>query len=119
MARAESGDNLGAAWLLIASLLRDEVPWLSEAALQLHRAYRAGDVQQVEAAQKDIRDLLRMMRHPRMFMRELEDNDESYMFMRHLPEMLEHLALLPPAKEKQGKRAKEQTPPEPPSESKA
>jgi len=118
-AQAESGENLGAAWLLIASYLREEVPWLSEAALQLHRAYRAGDMQQVEAAQRDIRDLLRMMRHPRMFMRGLEDDDESYMFMRHLPEMLEHLALLPPVKEKQTRRAKEQMPPEPSSELKA
>ncbi|MGB7722248.1 MAG: toll/interleukin-1 receptor domain-containing protein, partial [Bryobacteraceae bacterium] len=92
VARAESGENLGAAWLFIASFLRDEIPWLSEAALQLHRAYQVGDMQQVESAQTNIRTLLRMMRHSRMSMREFEGDEESYMFLRHLPEMLEHFA---------------------------
>ena len=119
MARAESGENLGVAWLFVASSLRDEIPWLSEAALQLHRAYQAGDMKQVESAQSDIRALLRMTRHSRSFRRGFEDDEEAVMFIRHLPEMLEHFALLPPTQEKKPRRAKEQTPPEPPSDSKA
>lgn len=119
VARAEGGENLGAVWLFIASFLRDEIPWLSESAFQLHRAYQAGDMKQVEAAAANIRDLLRMTRHTRVHMRGPEDDEETYMLVRHLPEMLEHLALLPPAKEKQAKRAKDQAAPEPSSESKA
>jgi hypothetical protein len=46
LARAESGENLGAAWLFISSFFRDEAPWLSETGLQLHRAYQAGDMRQ-------------------------------------------------------------------------
>ena len=119
VARAESGENLGAAWLFISSFLRDEIPWLSEAALQLHRAYQSRDTQQVASAQSNIRDILRITRHSRMFMRGFEDDEEGYMFMRHLPEMLEHFELLPPTQEKKSKRAKEQLPSEPSSESKA
>ena len=59
-----------------------------------------------------------MMRHSRMFMRGEED-EEAYMFMRHLPEMLEHLALLPSTQEKKSKRAKEQASSELSSELKA
>jgi hypothetical protein len=53
-----------------------------------------------------------------MFMRGEED-EEAYMFMRHLPEMLEHLALLPSTQEKKSKRAKEQASSELSSELKA
>jgi hypothetical protein len=119
LARAESGENLGVAWLFIASSLRDEIPWLSEVSLQLHRAYRSGDTQQIEAAQGDIRDLLRLTRHSRLFMRETPGDGEAYMFLRHLPEMLEHLALLPPTKGRTAKRAKEEASSEPSPESKA
>jgi hypothetical protein len=118
VARVESGENLGAAWLFIASFLRDDIPWLSEAALQLHRAYQGGDMQQVESAQTNIRALLRMMRHSRMSMRGFDDDEEAYMFLRHVPEMLEQSGLLPPTQEKKSRRVKEQTPSEPLSESK-
>jgi hypothetical protein len=52
-----------------------------------------------------------------MLSRDGED-EEAHMFMRHLPEMLEHLALLPTTKEKKPKRIKDETSSEPPSESK-
>jgi len=58
-----------------------------------------------------------MTRHSRMLSRDGED-EEAHMFMRHLPEMLEHLALLPTTKEKKPKRIKDETSSEPPSESK-
>ncbi len=118
MARSEGGENPGAAWLFLASFLRDEIPWLSEVALQLHRAYQAGDAQQIESAMRNMRDLARMTRHSRMLLRGPEEDEEAYMFLRHLPEMLEHLAPLPPTKETKAKRVKEEPQSESPTDSK-
>lgn len=109
-ARAEGSDNPGTAWLFISSFFREEVPWLSEIGLQLYRAYQAGDAKQVDQAQRALKDLLRMMRHSRMLMRGPEE-EETFMLMRHLPEVLEDLALLPPAKERKVRRVREEAPP--------
>jgi hypothetical protein len=108
-ARVDGSENPGAAWLFISSFLRDEVPWLSEIGLQLYRAYQTGDAKQVEQAQRALHDVLRMARHSRMMMRGPED-EETFMLMRHLPEMLERSALLPPAKERKPKRSREEPP---------
>jgi hypothetical protein len=118
VATGEGGENLSAAWLFISSFFRDEVPWLSEVALQLHRAHQLGDAQLIEGAQRNLRDITRMARHSRMFMRGPED-EEAHMLMRHLPDMLEHTGLLRPPKDRRSKKTKEDTAPEPSQESKA
>lgn len=110
MARAEGAENLGAAWLFISSFFREEIPWLSEIGLQLARAYQTEDRKQVERAVRTLHDVLRMARHSRMLMRGPED-EESFMMVRRLPEMLEHFGLLPPPVEGKRKRAKEETTP--------
>ena len=108
-ARSEESDNPGAAWLFISSFFRDEVPWLSEIGLQLYRAYQTGDAKQVEQSQRALHDVIRMARHSRMMMRGSEDED-TLMFIRHLPEMLEQSTSLPPVKERRPKRAREELP---------
>jgi hypothetical protein len=115
IARAEGSGDPSAAWLFISSFFRDEAPWLSEIGLQLYRAYQAGDAKQIEQAQRALNDMLRMARHSRMMMRGPED-EEMHMFVRHLPEMLEHFALLPPPRERKHRRGKEETPSDPPAE---
>lgn len=109
-AKSEGSENPAAAWLFISSFFKDEIPWLSEIGVQLYRAYQAGDATQVEQAQRALHDVLRMARHSRGMMRGSED-EETYMLMRHLPEMLEHFSLLPPAIERKTKRGR----PDPPT----
>lgn len=113
-AKNEGAENPAAAWLFISSFFKEEVPWLSEIGLQLYRAYQAGDAAQVEQARRALHDVLRMARHSRMTMRGPEDED-TYMLIRHLPEMLEHFALLPlPSPERKHKRGRpEPVAPEP------
>jgi hypothetical protein len=106
-ATSEEGTSPGAAWLFISSFFRDDLPWLSEIGLQLYRAYQSGDNKQVEEAQNILNQMLRMSRHSRMMMRGPED-DETYMLLRHLPELLEHTRLLSPVRERKAKRVKEE-----------
>ncbi|SRR5579871_239163 len=119
----ESEGNPGAAWLFIASSYRDDIPWLSEIALQFYRAYQAGDPSQIEACQRSIRDLARLARHSsRMLGIRGPEDEEMHMFARHLPEMLEHF--MPPSlpapvqKDRKPRRGKDEPDSEPPSESK-
>ncbi len=106
IARAEGRGDPGAAWLFISSHFRDEIPWFSEVGLQIYRAYQTGDRAQIDKAQHTLNDLLRMARHSRGMMRGIED-EESHMFIRHLPEMLEHFDLLPSVRERKIRRVKE------------
>lgn len=106
IARAEGAENPAASWLFISSQFRDEIPWLHEVALQMYRAYLAGDAVLIEQAQRALRDVSRLARRTRMLFRGPEDED-AYMLVRHLPEMLEHYALLPPSKGRKRSRGKE------------
>jgi hypothetical protein len=53
-----------------------------------------------------------MARHTRGMMRGRED-EETYMFVRHLPEMLTHFELLPRIRERKAKHVKSDVPAEP------
>lgn len=107
------------AWLFIASLTRDEAPWLAELALQLSRAFETHDVHAVDKVRRTISEFADLARHARMFVRGPED-EESYMLMRHLPEVLEHFVRFPASsKEQKAKRSKEENESKGPDEEKA
>jgi hypothetical protein len=109
LAQVEGSENPAAAWLFISSFFKDELPWFSEIGLQLYRAIQAGDAKQIEQAQLALHDVVRMARHSRLMLRGPED-EETYMFMRHVPQMLEESGLLPPAPERKPKRGRQDSP---------
>jgi hypothetical protein len=88
----ESGDPIGI--LLAASMVREDMPWLYELAVEAYHAIKAGDT---EAAEKEIRRLSRFterfMHGPFMdgpFMDEF-GGKEAHMFMMEFPHMFERM----------------------------
>jgi hypothetical protein len=88
----ESPDGQAAAWLMFISNFRDDYPWLYEIGLDLYRALRAGGPKEVAVAKESFQRALRAISRMRMS-RELfgPEDDEAFMFLRHLPEMMEPL----------------------------
>lgn len=87
----EPGDPV--AILMVASLVRDDVPWLYELAMEVYRAVKGGNV---DAIQREMRRLRRfsdvIMRGP--FMEEFGYGDkDSLMFAMEFPRMLEHTVM--------------------------
>lgn len=87
----EPGDPVGI--LMAASLVRDEVPWLYELAMEVYRAAKDGDV---EAIQNEIRRIHRFaeigMRGP--FMEEFGfESKDGHMLAMEFPRMLERFLM--------------------------
>lgn len=93
-------------WLLLASMFRDEVPWLSESALEVYRAVQTGNVEEMGKAQRSLQSLLRLMRNSKFFHRFLREDEDTFFMLRHLPEMIERFSPSPPVKAKKGRRLK-------------
>ena len=83
----ESGDPIGI--VMLASVVREELPWFYEFAQEAYRAICAGDF---EAADRQIRHLRHirefLLRGP--FMEEF-GGKEMHMLLREIPDMIEHL----------------------------
>ena len=79
--------------LLAASLVRDDIPWLYELAMEVYRAVKAGDRGGIEREMVRLRRLSeRILRGP--FMEEFGfGNKESHMFAMEFPRMLEHMLI--------------------------
>jgi hypothetical protein len=84
----EPGDPV--AILMVASLVRDDMPWLYEMAMEVYRAVKAGNVEAIEREMQRLRRFSElMMRGP--FMEEFGfGGKESHMFAMEFPRMLEH-----------------------------
>jgi hypothetical protein len=84
----EPGDPVGI--LMAASLVRDDMPWLYELAMEVYRAVKAGNTEAIEHEMKRIvRFSEGIMRGP--FMEELGyGSKESHMIAMEFPGMLEH-----------------------------
>ena len=88
MEGGESEDPVGI--LLAASMVRDEMPWFYEIALETYRALNSGDTQEAERQVKRLHRLPdRLMQGP--FMEEFGSKD-MHMFMMEFPHMIEHMA---------------------------
>jgi len=98
----QSGDPVEI--LMVASLIRDDIPWLYELTMEVYRAAKSGDADLIEA------EIIRLQRFSKSMMRGpfidalgLSDSKEAYMFAHELPIMLERslrreLANKPPSR---------------------
>ncbi|HEX9775872.1 MAG TPA: toll/interleukin-1 receptor domain-containing protein [Actinomycetota bacterium] len=84
----EPGDPV--AILMAASIVRDDLPWLYELAMEVYRAVKSGNIEGIEREIKRIRRLSEMvMRGP--FMEEFGfGRKEHHMIAMEFPRMLEH-----------------------------
>ncbi len=85
----EPGDPV--AILMMASVVRDELPWLYELAMEVYRAVKAGKPDVIEAEMRRLRRFSEVMMHG-PFMHELGYGDkESHFIAMELPRMLERV----------------------------
>lgn len=105
MSRSE-GENSSLPWLLLASFLRDDMPWVSDAAIELHRAIERGDPVGIEKAYRNMKTVLRLMSRSKFFHRFGADDEESFMMYRHLPELLDQFMAELPTDSRRSRRAK-------------
>ncbi len=85
---SKSDDPVGI--LMIASLLRDDIPWLYEIAMEVYRTAKSGDPKAAEEAMMRFRDAAKFtMRGP--FMEEFGvSSKEMHMMMMELPHLLDN-----------------------------
>jgi hypothetical protein len=109
----EPGDPV--AILMAASMVRDEMPWLYELAMEVYRAVKAGNAESIEREMSRLRRFSEvMLRGP--FMEEFVSvSKESHMMAMEFPRMLEHILMRtlerrkahPPLRRKPSKAAQE------------
>jgi hypothetical protein len=103
----ESAEGQASAWLLFISNLRDDYPWLYEIGLEVYHALRSGNPEQMSSARESFRRAIRTITRMRMS-REFfaPEDEESFMFMRHLPEIIEPFwdRIAPPAERARPKK---------------
>ena len=79
-----------AAWLLLLSVFREEIPWLYDMGLDLYQALRSGDPKAIQSARCDLLALLEATTRGPFFNEMLRPEDEeTYFLVRHLPEMID------------------------------
>lgn len=91
----ESKQGAATAWLMFMSLLRDDLPWVYEAGMELYRALRTGNRSTVSEARDGFIQLLEVTaRGP--FLHEMlrPEDEETYFMLRHLPPMVDHFLSL-------------------------
>jgi hypothetical protein len=88
----ENPESQAATWLMFISSFRDDYPWLYELGLELYRALRAGRSKEIAAAKESFQQAVHTISRMRMGGGVFgPDDDEAFMFLRHLPEMMEPL----------------------------
>lgn len=109
----DSPDGQATAWLLFISLFRDDLPWLYEAGLDLYRALRTKDPVVIAEARESLSRIIRASTRGPFFHEVLRpDDEEAFMMIRHIPDLLEHfLERIPPRRPR--KRGESGSPGEP------
>ncbi len=75
--------------LVAASMVRDDMPWFYEMALEAYHAIKSGDVEAAERETRRLRGLSEILMHG-PFMEEFATK-ETHMFMMEFPRMLDRL----------------------------
>jgi hypothetical protein len=83
----EAGDPIGI--LLAASMVREDMPWFYEIALEAYHAVKAGDTESAEKMVQCLNRLNKFMMHG-PFMEEF-GSKETHMFMMEFPSILDHM----------------------------
>ncbi|MFN0192230.1 MAG: hypothetical protein ACKVP5_09680 [Aestuariivirga sp.] len=84
----EPGDPV--AILMTASLVRDEMPWLYELAMEVYRAAKEGNTESIERELKRLRQFSKMMMSGPFIEEFGFGGPETHMFAMEFPRMLEH-----------------------------
>lgn len=77
------------ALLMIAGLMRDDMPWLYELVAEVYRDIRAGDPKTIQKSATRLRRVMKMLRRGPFMDMMLDDSKETHMFMMEFPHMLD------------------------------
>lgn len=90
MGSDEPNDPL--ALLMMAGMLRDDMPWIAEVMVEVYREVRAGDEKSSRAAIQRLHGLTRSMRRgPWMEELTMSSSRDVHMMMMELPQFIEHV----------------------------
>jgi len=87
-ASEEKNDPIGI--LVMGSLVRDDVPWLYEIAMEAYRTIKSGTIRELEALLKSLDNSKKLVRGG-PFLEEFIDSPETDMFMHEFPHILHHV----------------------------
>ncbi len=82
------GDPIGI--LLVASMVREDMPWIYEIAQEAYHAIKTGDTESAEMEVQRMKRISEMFMHG-PFMSEEFGGKEAHMFMMELPRIFEHI----------------------------
>lgn len=77
--------------LMVASLVRDDAPWLYELAMEVYRAVKSGDTEAIEREIARLRHFSEFTMHGPLMEEFGFGGKESHMFLMEFPRMLEHM----------------------------
>jgi len=79
-------------WLLFLSTIREDLPWLYELGLDLHRTLKAGDREASLEAKRELIDVLKVTAGSPVF-REMmgPESEEVYFLVRRLPDLIDRI----------------------------
>jgi hypothetical protein len=100
-------------WLMVASVIRDDVPWVAEAAVEIHRALQGGNPEQVEMAYQNMQAMLCLMSRSKVFHRFERDDEDSFFLVRHLPDLMSQFMATPALAQRKGRRVQRDLSPSP------
>jgi hypothetical protein len=80
---------MAAAWLVVVSLFREDLPWVYEGGIQLYRAILSDKIMEIREAHEQFDRMMKITSHG-PFMHELMErgDGEFHFIIRHLPELL-------------------------------
>jgi hypothetical protein len=87
MASEEGDDPL--ALLMVAGLMRDDLPWLYELVVEVYREIRGGDAKTIQKSITRLRRVTKMLRRGPFMDMMMDDSKESHIFVMEFPHMLE------------------------------
>ena len=79
--------------LMIAGLLRDSMPWISEVLVEAHRELKNASPKQASKITQDLRQTLKFMTRSHFAEMMMEDSKHSHMMMMKLPHMIERMLI--------------------------
>lgn len=88
---ASDGDGDSMSLLVLAGLVREDMPWLSEMLVELYREIKNGGPIEQERAVHRIRRMIRMLDRGPFFEELAGGSKENYMMMREVPMFLERM----------------------------
>jgi hypothetical protein len=80
----------GAVWLMLGSMMGSDIPWLHELAMEMYRACCSHDPQRIATSRDTARRTLKVLSESRPWRHMMREEDpDTDMMIRHLPQMLE------------------------------